>query len=98
MQSTDAVEQSEVRRIGLGPLLAATGISVTGHGAVLAAAPLLAATLTSSPFWLSTVTTAVYLPWLVLGLPAGALADRWPRRRTMVSADLFRAFVLAIFG
>ncbi|GLW32972.1 MFS transporter [Actinoplanes regularis] len=77
------------------PLLAATGISVTGDGAFLAAAPLLAAALTRDPVQVSLVTAAAYIPWLVFGLPAGALVDRWSRKRVMVLADLFRAAVLA---
>ncbi|WP_083976866.1 MFS transporter [Kitasatospora azatica] len=83
---------------GVGPLLASTGISVTGDGAFLAAAPLLAASLTRNAFEVSTVTAAFYAPWLVAGLPAGALADRWPRRLVMVSADLSRASVLAVLA
>jgi len=78
------------------PLLAATGISVTGDGAFLAAAPLLAAALTRDPFEVSLVTAAVYIPWLLFGLPAGALVDRWSRKRVMVLADLFRAAVVAV--
>jgi MFS family permease len=72
----------------------ATGISVTGDGAFIAAAPLLAAALTRNPIAVSTVTAALYVPWLVAGLPAGALVDRWPRRRVMVTADLLRAGML----
>ncbi|WP_405583334.1 MFS transporter [Streptomyces sp. NBC_01190] len=77
------------------PLLAATGISVTGDGAFLAAAPLLAASLTRDPLAVSTVTAAFYIPWLLVGLPAGALVDRWPRRLVMITADLIRAGILA---
>jgi MFS family permease len=77
------------------PLLAATGISVTGDGAFISAAPLLAAALTRDPIQVSLVTAAVYIPWLLFGLPAGALVDRWSRKRVMVLADLFRAAVLA---
>ncbi len=80
------------------PLLAATGISVTGDGALQAAAPLLAASLTHDPLAVSTVTAAFYLPWLIAGLPAGALADRWPRRRVMLTADLLRAILLALLA
>src|SRR3954447_25139498 len=79
------------------PLLASTAISVTGDGAFLAAAPLLAAALTRDPIAVSSVTAAVYVPWLLFGLPAGALVDRWSRRRVMVSADLARAGILAVF-
>ncbi|URN11528.1 hypothetical protein LUW77_04830 [Streptomyces radiopugnans] len=48
------------------PLLLATGISVTGDGAFLAAAPLLAASLTRDPLAVSAVTAAFYLPWLIV--------------------------------
>ncbi|BFU43476.1 MFS transporter [Krasilnikovia sp. MM14-A1004] len=93
-----AAEAAEQRARGFrraAPLLAATAISVTGDGALLAAAPLLAAALTHDPMAVSSVTAAVYVPWLVFGLPAGALVDRSHRRRVMVTADLFRATVLA---
>jgi MFS family permease len=80
---------------GAAPLLAATAVSVTGDGAFNAAVPLLAATLTASPLILSTVSAAFQLPGLLFGLHAGALADRWPRRRTMIAADVVHAVVLA---
>jgi len=93
--TADAAEQrAKSRRTA--PLLASTAISLTGDGAFLAAAPLLAAALTRNPVAVSTVTAAVYVPWLVFGLPAGALVDRWHRRRVMVTADLARAGVLAV--
>lgn len=77
------------------PLLVSTGVSVTGDGAFLAAGPLLAASLTRDPVAISAVTAAFYVPWLVFGLPAGALVDRWPRRAVMVVADIVRAGLLA---
>lgn len=76
----------------------ATGVSVSGDGAFMAAAPLLAAALTRDPLAVSTATAAFYLPWLVAGLPAGALADRWPRRTVMVIADVLRAVLLGAFA
>jgi MFS family permease len=36
-----------------------------------------------------------YLPLLVLGPVAGALADRWDRRRLMIAANVFQAAVVA---
>jgi predicted MFS family arabinose efflux permease len=80
---------------GLGRLLASTGVSIAGQGMVLAAVPLLAASLTRSPVGVSLTVAAGYAAWLAIGLPAGALVDRWPRRRTMVLADLARALLLA---
>lgn len=39
---------------------------------------------------------ADYLPLLLLGPVAGALADRWDQRRLMIATDLFRAGVVAL--
>jgi len=83
---------------GLGRLLASTGISVAGQGMVIAAVPLLAASLTRNPLWVSVVAASTYAAWLVVGLPAGALVDRWPRRLTMVVADLVRAALLVVLA
>lgn len=85
------------RRRGLGLLLTATGVSVTGDGVLLAAAPLMAAALSRDPMAVASVSAAGYAAWLFLGLPAGALVDRWERRRVMVVADLARALVLTGF-
>ena len=65
-----------------------------GQGVALAAMPLLAASLTRDPLGVSLVTVATYAASLVVGLPAGALVDRWPLRPTMVWADTARAVVL----
>ncbi len=76
---------------GLRPLWAATLASSLGDGAYLAAAPLLAATLTQNPVAISLVATATLAPWFLIGPFAGALVDRWPRRTVMICADLVRA-------
>lgn len=39
---------------------------------------------------------AEYLPLLVLGPVAGVAADRWDRRRVMITADVFRAGAVAL--
>lgn len=83
---------------GLSRLLASTGVSMLGQGAVLAAVPLLAASLTDDPFLVSLATAATYAAWLVVGVVAGTLVDRWPIRRVMVGADLARAAVLALLA
>lgn len=89
--------QSDVTaRRGMRALLAAAFVSLTGDGALMAAAPLLAATLSPDPVAVSAVTAAAYLPWLVIGLPAGAMVDRWNRRTVMIGADLLRAGLLAV--
>jgi MFS family permease len=63
---------------------------------LLVGAPLLAVTLTRSPFLVSLVTAAVWLPWLLFALHAGAIADRYDRRRIMLAASWSRAAVLAV--
>lgn len=92
-----AEEQAVAVKGSAAPLLAAQGISVTGDGAFSVAVPLLAATLTQDPLTLSTVSAAFLLPWLLFTLPAGALADRWPRRRVMVASNLVQAAALTMF-
>jgi MFS family permease len=53
-------------------------------------------TLHASPAQMGVLTALVWAPNLVLGLHAGALADRWGRRRwVMITADIGRALVIA---
>jgi MFS family permease len=56
-----------------------------------------AAMLLDSPVQVAVVTASSTLPWLLLGLPAGALVDRARRLRVMVVADLLRALALVGF-
>jgi len=65
---------------------------------VLTAAPLLAASLTRDPLAVSVVTAASYAAWLIIGLPAGALVDRWPLRAVMVITDVLRCVALGLFA
>ncbi|WP_275294791.1 MFS transporter [Amycolatopsis sp. La24] len=76
-------------------LWTAATVSSLGDGAYTAALPLLALLLDSDPLVVSLVTVAVLAPYPVAGLFAGALVDRWDRRRTMWLADLARAVLLA---
>lgn len=92
MEDQQPVDASRGR--GVNRLLASTGVSIAGQGMVIAAVPLLAARLTSDPFQVSLTVAATYAAWLVVGLPAGALVDRWPRRITMVVTDLARALIV----
>jgi MFS family permease len=74
----------------------ASFISNLGDGVTTAAAPLLAAHLTSDPRLVAGLAVAQRLPWLVFALVAGALVDRWDRRRVMINANVFRAFALGL--
>ena len=75
-------------------LVVASAMSNVADGVFQVALPLLAVTLTSSPALVAGVALAQRLPWLVVALPAGALADRLDRRTTMIRVDLVRVVVM----
>lgn len=75
-------------------LLASSWTSNVGDGVALAAAPLLIASMTSSPLLVASGAILQFLPWLVFGLHAGAIADRFDRRRLVMLANAARAVVL----
>jgi predicted MFS family arabinose efflux permease len=73
-----------------------TGETVSNAGSAMATIglPLLAATeLHAGTFAVALLTAAAYLPWLVLGLPAGAWVDRLPARPLMIACDLLSALL-----
>src|SRR5689334_7109320 len=84
-------EASLGRRRGFGTFWAAITVSSLGDGMRFAALPLLAATLSTDPRAVSAVTLAEQLPWLGVGLAAGAIADRVDRRRLIWTVDTARA-------
>ncbi len=77
-------------------LWAADAISSLGDGAYAAAIPLLAVYFTHSPAQVAGVATAASLPWLLCSLHAGALADRYDRRRLMAIAQVVQALAVSI--
>jgi predicted MFS family arabinose efflux permease len=63
----------------------------------LAAAPIVAViTLGAGAGETGLLQTAQTLPFLILSIPAGVLADRTSRRRVMASAEALRALALAV--
>lgn len=76
-------------------VLLGQGISSFGDAITNTAMPLLVLALTGSGFAMGVVGVLSTLPDLVLGLPAGAYADRWSRRWMMLWADLGRAILTA---
>jgi predicted MFS family arabinose efflux permease len=77
-------------------LWAGETVSETGNSMAVVGVPLLAiAVLHASTFAVSALTAAAYLPWLVIGLPAGAWADRLPPRPLMVGCDIVSALLYA---
>ncbi len=69
-------------------------VSVMGTRISSLALPLLVLEVTHSAAQAGFITSARMLPYLVLGLPAGALTDRWNRKTTMVLCDVARAIAL----
>jgi MFS family permease len=70
------------------------GETTSGLGNSLAtlALPLIAVlSLHSSTFGVAVLGASVWMPWLVLGLPAGAWVDRLPLRPLMIICDLLAA-------
>ncbi|MEU8435250.1 MFS transporter [Streptomyces sp. NPDC029216] len=84
-------------------LWAATATSNLSDGVSLAAAPLLAATVTHDPALIAGITVAQRAPWLVLAFISGALADRLDRKRVAQAANWIRvagfaALAVAVLG
>jgi MFS family permease len=86
------------RRRGLRARVAATAVSSVGDGAFIAAAPLAAAVVTRNPAAVAVVTAAEYLPWVLVAPFAGYFVDRWPKRTTMIVADLLRSMLVAVLA
>jgi MFS family permease len=76
-------------------LITATGLSNLADGIFQLVLPLVALEITRDPGAFAAVTLVGRLPWLLVALPAGALADRLDRRRTMVRVDAGRMLVIA---
>lgn len=69
-------------------------VSVVGTQVSQLAYPLLVLLLTRSPAQAGFLSASRTLPYVLLGLPAGALVDRWNRRRVMIVCDAGRALAL----
>jgi MFS family permease len=64
-------------------------VSLIGSAISTVALPLVAVEqLGAGPFALGVISAAVWLPWLLVGLPAGAWIDRVTRRPVMLGADV----------
>src|ERR1700712_990179 len=78
------------------PLFGTFLLSTAGDELARVALTVLVYQRTSSPL-LSALTFAIgYLPWLLGGPVLSALADRLPRARVMITADVARAGLLAV--
>jgi len=70
-------------------------ISTIGTGASQIVYPLLILELTGSPTAAGVASALASLPYIVFSLPAGALIDRWDRKRVMILCDIGRGLTLA---
>jgi predicted MFS family arabinose efflux permease len=72
----------------------ASTVGNLGDGVLLAAGPLLVASITTDPFAVAMAFLVQRLPWFVFGLIAGALVDRVDRTSLIIYVDLVRVLVL----
>jgi MFS family permease len=70
-------------------------ISFAGTGITTVVLPVLIYQMTRSPAWVAAVSAIQAVPYLALGLLAGAVADRLDRKKIMVACDLTAAVLLA---
>ena len=100
IDTPDETTQTAAERGGKGPLgrdfgklWTAAAFSNLADGLGRTAVPLIATTLTRDPLAISVIGALAFLPWLVFGLPAGMIVDRFDRRLVMAAANALRAGV-----
>jgi MFS family permease len=74
----------------------ANAVSYAGDGTLVSALPLFAVTVTKDPRLISLVSAAMFLPWLLLSLPAGAIVDRHDRVALMWRSQTVQFAVMAV--
>ncbi len=79
-------------------LWAGSIISNLADGVLIAAAPLLAITLTDSTVLISIIGAMVMLPWLLFAIPIGAMVDRVDRRFILASSNAIRSGVIGVLA
>ncbi len=79
-------------------LLAWTWTANLSDGIAVAAGPLLVESLTDDPLMVGLAWLVARAPWLVFGLHAGVVADRFDRRRIIVVTSVVRVVVLAVLA
>ncbi|WP_327430529.1 MFS transporter [Streptomyces sp. NBC_01236] len=85
------LHQRDFRLLWLGETTNRVGINIT-----TVAMPLVAVvTLNASTFAVSVLAAAPWLPWLLIGLPAGAWVDRMRRRPLMLACNVGSLLLLA---
>jgi len=77
---------------------ASSVVSNLSDGILIAAAPLLAITLTDSTVLISAIGSMVMLPWLLFAIPIGVLVDRVDRRYILAGANATRSAVVGVLA
>jgi MFS family permease len=80
----------DVRLLWAGETVTALGTAVSSVAMPLVALEVLDAGVLA----VTLLTAAAWLPWLVIGLPAGAWVDRLPKRPMLVTCDAASALLL----
>ncbi len=89
-------ERSVFRNRDFVHLWSAESVSQLGSQVSLIALPLVAITvLHATTFEVGALEAVQFSPFVLFGLPAGAIVDRLPRRPVLVTADIGRAIALA---
>lgn len=79
-------------------LWAGSIISNLSDGVLIAAAPLLAITLTDSTILISIIGAMVMLPWLLFAMPIGVMVDRVDRRFILAGSNATRSAVVGFMA
>lgn len=94
VSATDAEKPARPSRPPLGrdfgKLWTAAAFSNLADGLGRTAVPLIATTLTRDPVAIAAIGALAFLPWLIFGLPAGMMVDRFDRRWIMAIANTIR--------
>ena len=77
---------------------ASSVISNLSDGILIAAAPLLAISLTDSTVLISAIGAMVMLPWLLFAIPIGVIVDRVDRRFILAGANATRSAVVGLLA
>jgi MFS family permease len=89
---------ASIRRLAanpaLGALVVANGISAIGDWLYLTVIPVLVYRETENPALVGLAAAARLLPWLLLSIPAGIVADRVSRRHLLLLAESSRATLM----
>ena len=77
---------------------ASSMVSNLSDGILIAAAPLLAISLTDSTVLISAIGASLMLPWLLFAIPIGVMVDRVDRRFIMAGANATRSAVVGVLA